>query len=73
MDELVSARARAGVLARSLFKTELTVEIERRAKALRFRGIDRIEKSNVSREPGAKESADPKFPRLLCPAFAVFP
>ncbi|MDB4972058.1 MAG: Outer rane autotransporter barrel [Myxococcaceae bacterium] len=33
MDELVSARARAGVLARSLFHTELRVEVGRRARA----------------------------------------
>jgi hypothetical protein len=33
MDELVSARARAGVLARTLFHTELEVEVIRRADA----------------------------------------
>ncbi|MDB4990093.1 MAG: Outer rane autotransporter barrel [Myxococcaceae bacterium] len=31
MDELVAARVRAGVLARSLFHTELTVDVSRRA------------------------------------------
>lgn len=40
MDELVSARARAGVLAQSLFESELRVQVVRRAKAL---SVERVQ------------------------------
>ncbi len=59
MDELVAARARAGVLARALFRTELEVEVIRRADAQRLARIGlRLDGAPVHESDGHALAAD---------------
>jgi hypothetical protein len=59
MDELVQARARAGVVARALFRSQLAVEVIRRADALRLSHVTlRLDGVPVHDSDGSALSSD---------------
>lgn len=59
MDELVQARARAGVLAKALFRSQLSVEVVRRADAQKLSQLTlRLDGSPVHDSDGSALSRD---------------
>lgn len=59
MDELITARARAGVLAQALFQSELEVEVVRRADALNIEQLTlRVDGAPVHAGDGSALSRD---------------